>query len=512
MGAQQALYRKYRGRSFNEIIGQDHITEPLANAIKQQKISHAYLFTGPRGVGKTSVARIVAHQVNDLDYKDAAEHIDIIEIDAASNRKIDEIRDLREKIHIAPAQADYKVYIIDEVHMLTREAFNALLKTLEEPPAHAIFILATTEAHKVPATIVSRTQRHTFLPIPTSLLQDQLKSIAKQENIDITDEALELLAEHGDGSFRDSISLLDLMRTVGDNKIDGATVRRVLGLAPGDELGQLLQSVHEQQPSEVLGHYDALLKAGNNAVTLANQLLRKFSAQWRNDAPNPQDVRLSHALLSVLSSPNPEIRLEVVLLNAALPEQPQAQVTDTHAPVGQNKPSQKPKSRPARAAPPATVSSSEQTTQSVPAPQSQPKQQTQPDDEPSVTAPHAHGAFKELSVEDRQSFLAEIKRRNNPLHAVIRVAVLDLDADSNVLRLRFKFPFHHKQTTQQKNRDYLTEAARQILNEQTQVVCEVDTSIDNSSAQTENMVAAKQESDPAANIIQTFGGGEVIEI
>ena len=142
----KALYRTYRSQKLSEIVGQEHITQTLSNALKSGAISHAYLFTGPRGVGKTSIARILAHELNKLPYSDTL-HLDIIEIDAASNRRIDEIRDLRDKVHIAPTSAPYKVYIIDEVHMLTREAFNALLKTLEEPPAHAVFILATTEAH-----------------------------------------------------------------------------------------------------------------------------------------------------------------------------------------------------------------------------------------------------------------------------------------------------------------------------------------------------------------------------
>lgn len=161
----QALYRKYRSKSLSEIVGQQHIISTLQNALKQGRISHAYLFTGPHGVGKTSIARILAHEVNQLPYSEDTPHIDIIEIDAASNRRIDEIRDLRDKVHIAPTSAKYKVYIIDEVHMLTKEAFNALLKTLEEPPAHVIFILATTEAHKLPETIISRTQQFNFRPI-----------------------------------------------------------------------------------------------------------------------------------------------------------------------------------------------------------------------------------------------------------------------------------------------------------------------------------------------------------
>src|SRR5215475_16134213 len=177
----QALYRKHRPKKLSEVIGQEHITKTLSEALKQGRISHAYLFTGPRGVGKTSIARILAHEINGLPYTDDSTHLDIIEIDAASNRRIDEIRDLRDKVNVAPTSAKYKVYIIDEVHMLTREAFNALLKTLEEPPAHVVFILATTEAHKLPETIISRTQRYSFKPGETTKVIDHLRAIAKQE-------------------------------------------------------------------------------------------------------------------------------------------------------------------------------------------------------------------------------------------------------------------------------------------------------------------------------------------
>src|SRR3990167_544034 len=198
----QALYRKNRPKSFAEVIGQEQITETLEKAIKDGRISHAYLLAGPRGVGKTSVARILAHEVNKLTYKDESIHLDIIEIDAASNRRIDEIRDIRQKVHIAPTSAKYKVYIIDEVHMLTKEAFNALLKTLEEPPEHCIFILATTEVHKLPETIISRTQRFTFKPVEKDKAIAHLKSIAKKEGIDIEPTALDLLADHGSGRDR----------------------------------------------------------------------------------------------------------------------------------------------------------------------------------------------------------------------------------------------------------------------------------------------------------------------
>src|SRR5665213_487201 len=237
----QALYRKYRSKSLDEIVGQEHITESLKHAIKDHNISHAYLLTGPRGVGKTSIARILAYAVNDVPYSDESEQLlDIIEIDAASHRRIEEMRDLREKVNFTPSILKYKVYIIDEVHMLTKEAFNALLKTLEEPPAHVIFILATTELNKVPETIISRTQRYNFRPVPRDRVIEHLKYIAEAEKIQIDDEALGLIAVHGKGSFRDSISLLDQIRNQSD-KISVDNVLDTIGLAPT----QIIDSIKE---------------------------------------------------------------------------------------------------------------------------------------------------------------------------------------------------------------------------------------------------------------------------
>jgi DNA polymerase-3 subunit gamma/tau len=262
----QALYRKYRSKSLNEVVGQTHVTKTLQQALEKHQISHAYLFTGPRGVGKTSVARILAHEINELPYDDDSMHIDIIEIDAASNRRIDEIRELRDKVHIAPTSAKYKVYIIDEVHMLTREAFNALLKTLEEPPEHVVFILATTDAHKLPDTIVSRTQRFHFKPAEPKDLIALLQKIAKAEKITISSEAVTLLAEHSDGSFRDSLSLLDQARSH-SAAIDEQTIQQLLGLPPSGASYITKDFKPRQSPSSSPSSYEPILLSSQVTTT-----------------------------------------------------------------------------------------------------------------------------------------------------------------------------------------------------------------------------------------------------
>jgi DNA polymerase-3 subunit gamma/tau len=200
-----ALYRKLRPLKLSDVIGQNHVTESLARAIALDQLSHAYLFTGPRGVGKTSIARIFAHEINKLDYKNEGFHLDIIEIDAASNRKIEDIRDLREKVNIAPNSAKYKVYIIDEVHMLTNESFNALLKTLEKPPIHVIFILATTDVHKLPATILSRVQRYNFKLVDDEEMKDYIQKVCDSHGFKIDPGALKMIIEAGGGSVRDTL-------------------------------------------------------------------------------------------------------------------------------------------------------------------------------------------------------------------------------------------------------------------------------------------------------------------
>src|SRR5437868_2435966 len=312
----QALYRKYRSKSFEEVIGQDHVTQTLQKAIKSGRISHAYLFTGPRGVGKTTVARILAREVNNFQFDGESANLDIIEIDAASNRRIDEIRDLRDRVRITPVSGRYKVYIIDEVHMLTKEAFNALLKTLEEPPAHIIFILATTEAHKLPDTIISRTQRFEFKPIPVSKAVSQLASIAKQEKIEISPEAIELLAAFGNGSFRDSIGYLDQLASSG-SRINEDDVRRVLGWPSQTQVEEILAAVNGGETENLLILLQQLKDSGVDAATVASSMSMKIRQAVLGRAPLAH-IELLKQLLEVPISSRPYDRLELSLLEAAL--------------------------------------------------------------------------------------------------------------------------------------------------------------------------------------------------
>lgn len=309
----KALYRAYRSKSLDEVVGQKHITDILSRALKQGKVAHAYLFTGPRGVGKTSIARILAHEINKLPYDENTIHPDIIEIDAASNRRIDDIRDLRDKVQIAPSSAKYKVYIIDEVHMLTGESFNAFLKTLEEPPEHVVFILATTDAHKLPVTITSRTQRFTFRAITSDDARTHLRSIADTEKISIDDEALDLVVQHGDGSFRDSISLLDQLSSLNEKgkSISRELVEQVLGMAEQTKIEALLAAYKEHDQQAIIILLDEFEQNGITGPVIAKQLIQAVRLEL---ASSPELITLLDALIDVARSPRPDIKLLTTLL------------------------------------------------------------------------------------------------------------------------------------------------------------------------------------------------------
>lgn len=277
----KALYRKYRPTSLADVVGEEQVTKVLGDSLKAGKIGHAYLFVGPRGCGKTSVARIFAHEVNGFKYEVEDDYVDIIEIDGASNRGIDNIRELREKVMIAPTTGKYKVYIIDEVHMLTKEAFNALLKTLEEPPEHAIFIMATTDFYKVPVTIVSRAQTYTFKLADYDTMFKHLKGIVEKEGIKIDDDALSIIVKRGGGSFRDSLSLLDQISTLSCDTISRELVVSALGLPEDEKVRGLLELSVSSDTASISNELKEILLTGIKPEVLAEEMINLILAEPR---------------------------------------------------------------------------------------------------------------------------------------------------------------------------------------------------------------------------------------
>ncbi len=378
-----AFYRKWRPSTFDEVVGQEHVTQTLRNAIAHSRIVHAYLFSGPRGTGKTSTARILAKAVNCLSDSadkpcsqcrmcqaiDEGRAIDLIEIDAASHTGVDDIRDLRDKISFAPAEARYKFYIIDEVHMLSTSAFNALLKTLEEPPPHAMMVLATTEPHKIPATVLSRCQRFDFRPIPLTVMIHRLRSIASQEGLSVQDGALELIARQSTGSMRDAESLLDQVASFGDTEITLEQVQTMLGTTSSQAVEELVDHLAHRDVAAGLtrigdtvgdgadprqlnkGLLDYLrglliIKATSHGpadLTVEQQGQMKIQAQQFSLEDLVDTIRIfSQAALDVKGSAQPQLPLELAFVEAILARQSESQPASPSAEAPRRETQQKP--------------------------------------------------------------------------------------------------------------------------------------------------------------------------
>jgi DNA polymerase-3 subunit gamma/tau len=480
----QALYRKYRSSTFDEVIGQEHVVKTLTSAITNGRFSHAYLFTGPRGVGKTSVARLLARALNCTGTPKPCNEcanctaainssLDVVEIDAASNRSIDSVRDLRDKVALAPTQGRYKIYIIDEVHMLTNEAFNALLKTLEEPPAHAVFVLATTEAHKLPETIVSRTQRFTFKPIGNQDIIRHLGHIAERESIKVEPAALEIIATASRGGFRDAISMLDQLAASGTNPITPETVRTLLGYSSNEEIEALATAIAQRNAAGALTVVSRLEASGAQPGQVAIQLADLWRAVLLAGTgaaaqPDPAATRLAaavapataaaivHELLEVTRSHWPQLALEATIVKLT-------------------------SDAPANPAPAAPVAAAPK----APAPE---------------TAPASSGT---LEAGLWPKVLVVLKPQNNNLTALLQMYPVDF-GDGEVM-IKPKFNFHRDLLLKPVNRQMIEAAAAKVYGRPVKVGAKTD----------EAAVKPKRaKSDPTAELVTSaleILGGEIVE-
>lgn len=426
----KVLYRKYRPTKLEDVVGQEQITSVLSNSLKQGKVAHAYLFIGPRGTGKTSVARIFAHAVNGFDYQVEDNYLDIIEIDAASNTGVDNIRELREKAIIAPTTGKYKVYIIDEVHMLTKSASNALLKTLEEPPEHVIFIMATTDAYKVPITISSRTQVHTFRLATSEVMQAHLRKISDAEGIKITDDALNIVVRRGGGSFRDSLSLLDQIASLSDAEITAETLNSALGLPAEQSISELLVAYADQDLAKTHQLLQELLNTGLKPEVIASELISAIIS-----APKPAILPLLKALPDV-QPPFPEAKLLLALMAQSA----------QNAPVTAARPASTPQNRispPIAATPVTPVADPEATAKSTPpshptptakppkTPEKSPEPQIAPKETAKTPTPQAPApAAKAPQNFDWEGFVGAVHQVNDAVYNQLRKVEYEYDGST----------------------------------------------------------------------------------
>lgn len=496
--AELALYRKYRSGNFSEVIGQDHVVKTLTAALSSGRLRHAYLFTGPRGVGKTSVARLLARALNCTGEPKPCNEcancltainssLDIIEMDAASNRSIDAVRDLRDKVGLAPSQGIFKVYIIDEVHMLTTEAFNALLKTLEEPPAHAVFILATTEAHKLPETIVSRTQAFMFKPITTADIVAQLGKIAASEKIQVSPDALDIIAGAAKGGFRDAISLLDQLSGSGKETITASHVREMLGYSDFEEIAALSHAVAAHDTTAALtittrlessgaqagmvatqlaGLWRSILLAGAGATTPDTEIVRELA----KSVPAARVAEVIQTLVDISRSGWPQLALEAALVRLTAPSVPPQAVVGPEVTAATPSAARRP-----------------QTTDSAPRP----------------AAPAATKTTSSPGAELWPKVLMHVKAENNSLAALLQMYPVDFEADEITVKPRFNF--HRDLFMKAANRTTIEAAVAKVYGRAIKVTARTEEGV---------KVAKRANSDQSAELVSSaleILGGEIVD-
>jgi len=497
--SQLALYRSYRPKDFKEIFGQDHITDVLSNAVRDGSFSHAYLFCGPRGTGKTSAARILAKAINcqkphDGNPDNACQNclfinenksLDIIEIDAASHTQVDNIREvIIERAHFAPTNLTYKVYIIDEAHMLSKSSFNALLKTLEEPPEHAVFILATTEINKIPATIVSRCQRFDFKRIKNAEIEKRLKFIAKEEKIKIEDKAIALIARASEGGFRDAISYLDQISSVKKDTITEEDAGTLIGISDNLAAEDYILAVADNETDKALeiirvvveDGYDPNLFQKNITAYLRKLLLASISGIQEVDLTSEAQKNAEKLLKKVDTdkiinivdilteteqryrfSSLPQLGLEVATIKIC-----QNKLNEPHVQVEVKE-----------------VKREAKETESVKSPR----------------------IAKKPNAALWQQLLMEVKSKNNSIHAFLRVC--DPEFDEKAVCLYFPYKFHKERIEETKNRKIVEDSLERVYGNKYQIRCLIRPN-------NNNHIAQPTKDDLLDDALEIFGG-EVIE-
>lgn len=505
----QALYRKWRPQTFDEVVGQEHVVRTLRNALLSGRVHHAYLFAGPRGTGKTTTARLLAKAVNCLDPEPAhrpcnqcaicravneGRLMDLIEIDAASNTSVEDVRELRERVGYRPSEARYKVYIIDEVHMLSTAAFNALLKTLEEPPSHAIFVLATTEPHRIPATVLSRCQRLDFRRVPLADIVARLRHLAQQEGIQAEEDALSLIARHATGSMRDAESLLDQLAAYTDRVVTVEAVRTALGT--GDEgavlaltdalaardVGRGLAVINEatdrgadprQFARQMTDHLRALMLIRLGApvpLYIPDSLRPTVQGQAARFTPHQlaRAVRLfGQAASDARAAWQPQLPLELAFIEAALPQEEAGP-----SGAGQQEPSPRreptaPSPAPSPARPMTRPSASPVRPSPAPSPTPTPTA-------PSVREPPPPEPAAEFSLEEVNQqwndLLRLLRSVNHSLEALMRSG-RPVSVEGGALLIGFPYAFHRDKVDEEANRRAVEDALTQLLGRPVRVRC-----------------------------------------